>query len=359
MIAPGSTIGIIGGGQLGRMLSMAAAELGYRCHIYDPHERPCAADVTAEFTRGAFDDVAALKAFADVCDVVTYEFENLPVEPLSVVGDKLRPGTKSLAVAQDRAEEKRFIEASGARVAPWRAVENLVDVEDAVRELGCPLVLKTRRYGYDGKGQAWVRSTDGALAAWAEIGEQPTVAEKGISFHAEFSVIIARDGHGEMAFFNLPDNRHEDGILRRSTVPAGPEILRHADAAKGMAAGIAERLEHVGVLTVEFFACSDGPIVNEIAPRVHNSGHWTIEGAVCSQFHQHIRAICGLPLGSTALRGESAEMENLIGADVHRWPELIAEPGASVHLYGKGEARPGRKMGHVTRLARGSAADPT
>ncbi|MCW3796278.1 5-(carboxyamino)imidazole ribonucleotide synthase [Sphingomonas sp. BN140010] len=350
MIPPGATIGIIGGGQLGRMLSVAAAQLGYRCHIFDPHERPCAADVAAEFTRGAFDDAAALERFAAACDVVTYEFENLAVEPLAGLAGTLRPGARSLAVAQDRAEEKRFIEASGAPVAPWRAVESLAEVEAAVAELGCPLVLKTRRYGYDGKGQAWVREPGEAAAAWAAIGEQPAVAERGISFEAEFSVIMARGLHGDTAFFDLPENRHEGGILRRSLVPAGPEVKRHAAAARRMAQGIADALEHVGVLTVEFFACADAPIVNEIAPRVHNSGHWTIEGAATSQFEQHVRAICELPLGSTALRGAGAQMDNLIGADVDRWPELVSEPGAALHLYGKGEARPGRKMGHCTRV---------
>ena len=350
MISPGATIGIIGGGQLGRMLSVAATQLGYRCHIYDPHERPCAADVAAAFTRAAFDDAAALERFAAGCDVVTYEFENLPVAPLDAIAGKLRPGARSLAVAQDRAEEKRFIEGTGARVAPWRPVDSLVEVEQAVAELGYPLVLKTRRYGYDGKGQAWVRSPDEAASAWSAIGEQPAVAEQGMKFDAEFSVIIARGRHGDTAFFDLPDNRHEGGILRRSVVPAGPPIRRHADVARRMAHGIADALEHVGVLTVEFFACANGPLVNEIAPRVHNSGHWTIEGAATSQFEQHIRAICELPLGSTALRGAAAEMENLIGVDVDRWPELVSEPGAALHLYGKGEARPGRKMGHVTRV---------
>ncbi len=350
MIEPGATVGIVGGGQLGRMLSVAAAQLGYRCHIYDPHERPCAADVAAEFTRGAFDDAEALRRFGHRVDVVTYEFENLPAAPLVELGGKLRPGTRSLEVAQDRAEEKSFIERTGARVAPWRQVNSLHDVEAAVAELGCPVVLKTRRYGYDGKGQAWVREPAGATAAWAAIGEQPAVAETGVPFQAEFSVVMARGEHGDTAFFDLPENRHEGGILRRSSVPASSAVLQHGPAARAMAAGIAEALGHIGVLTVEFFACPEGPLVNEIAPRVHNSGHWTIEGAATSQFEQHIRAICNLPLGSTALRSGAVSMDNLIGDDVLRWPELIAEAGASVHLYGKGAPRPGRKMGHVTRL---------
>lgn len=351
VVEPGATIGIVGGGQLGRMLSTAAAQLGYRCHIFDPHERPVAADVAAEFTRAAFDDEAALRRFAAAVDVVTYEFENLPVGPLSVIEGKLRPGTKSLAVAQDRAEEKRFIEASGGRVARWRAVQSFAEVEQALPELGCPIVLKTRRYGYDGKGQAWIRESGQAAEAWTAIGEQPAVAEQGVAFDAEFSVILARGVDGRCARFDPPRNEHRDGILRRSTVPAGPLVEGQTGAAERMAVAIAEALEHVGVLTVEFFAGADGPIVNEIAPRVHNSGHWTIEGAATSQFEQHIRAICGLPLGSTALRGGHVTMDNLIGDDVLGWRELVAEPDASVHLYGKGAPRSGRKMGHVTRTA--------
>jgi 5-(carboxyamino)imidazole ribonucleotide synthase len=332
------------------MLAVAAAQLGYRCHIFDPHERPVAADVAAAFTRAAFDDSAALTRFAEAVDVVTYEFENLPVAPLSEIADKLRPSARSLAIAQDRAEEKRFIEACGARVAPWRAVDSLGDVEEAVAALGLPLVLKSRRYGYDGKGQAWVRSAGEAADAWAAIGEQPAVAEAGIAFDAEFSVILARGTDGAVTFFDSPHNHHDAGILRRSAVPAGEPITRHLDSARQMAAGIAAKLDHEGVLTVEYFATSEGPLVNEIAPRVHNSGHWTIEGAHCSQFEQHIRAICGLPLGSSGLRVTAASMDNLIGDDVLGWPELVAEPGASVHLYGKGKPRPGRKMGHVTRV---------
>ena len=349
-LPPGSTIGIIGGGQLGRMMAMAAARLGYRSHIYDPHESPCAAEVSAEFTRAGFDDVEALKRFGEQCAVVTYEFENLPVEPLAVLGEKLRPGTRSLAVAQDRAEEKRFIEGTGARVAPWRPVESLEDVKRAVVDLGLPLVLKTRRYGYDGKGQAWIRTAGEAEAAWDEIGRQPAVAEKGMSFDSEFSVILARSATGETRAFPLARNEHEGGILRTSTVPAGPAIEALAASAIEAARSIADALDHVGVLTVEFFACSNGAIVNEIAPRVHNSGHWTIEGATTSQFEQHLRCILGLPLGDASLVAGGATMENLIGSDVDRWAGIVARPGAQLHLYNKGEARPGRKMGHVTRL---------
>ena len=351
MIQPGATIGIVGGGQLGRMLAMAAARLGYRSHIFDPHDSPCAADVAACHTRADFDDLAALERFAAAVDVATYEFENLPVEPLRQLGDKLKPGVKSLAVAQDRGTEKQFIEGSGARVAAWHPIASLADVRDAVARLGLPIVLKTRRYGYDGKGQAWIRSAGEAEAAWAAIGGEPAIAEKGITFDAEYSVILARAADGAYACWDSPRNEHRDGILRRSTVPAGEIIAAQVEEARRAALGIAEALGHIGVLTVEFFASADGPLVNEIAPRVHNSGHWTIEGAATSQFEQHIRAICGLPLGPTALTVREVVMDNLIGDEVDGWKRLVAEPGLHVHLYGKGEARPGRKMGHTTRLA--------
>jgi 5-(carboxyamino)imidazole ribonucleotide synthase len=351
MISPGSTIGIVGGGQLGRMLAVAAAQLGYKCHILDPHEDPPAADVASSFTRAAYDDRAALEKFGAEVDVATYEFENLPVDPLRTLGDKLHPGVKSLSVAQDRAVEKQFIEQCGAAVAEWRSVDSLSDVERAVAEFGTPIVLKTRRYGYDGKGQAWIRDAGESKAAWEAIGHEPAVAEKGIAFAAEFSVIVARWANGRTTFWDSPDNVHRDGILRTSTVPSSDTFADQVAAARTAAAAIAEALGHVGVLTVEFFASADGPVVNEIAPRVHNSGHWTIEGAVTSQFEQHIRAICDLPAGSTELAAPSAQMENLIGNDILRWESLLADPTAHVHLYRKGEARPGRKMGHVTRLA--------
>jgi 5-(carboxyamino)imidazole ribonucleotide synthase len=349
-LAPGSTIGILGGGQLGRMMALAAAQLGYRCHILDPHEEPCAAEVSAFFTRAAFDDVDALRTFADRCDVVTYEFENVPVEPLGVLGSKLRPGTRSLEVAQDRAIEKRFLEQCGARISPWREIGGVDDVVAALDALGSPILLKTRRLGYDGKGQAWVHRAEDAVAAWDAIGRRPAVAEAKMSFDAEFSVILARTASGETRAFPLTRNHHEDGILRTSTVPAGPEIEKMPEGAIASAKAIGDALGHIGVLTVEFFACSGGAVVNEMAPRVHNSGHWTIEGAHTSQFEQHLRAILDLPLGEPSLVSAGATMENLIGPDVERWAELVAEPGANLHLYNKGEARVGRKMGHVTWL---------
>ena len=351
-IPPGSTIGIVGGGQLGRMLSVAAARLGYRCHIFDPHERPCAADVAAAFTRADYDDAEALRRFAGEVDVATYEFENVPVEPLKLLGDKLRPSVRSLEIAQDRAREKQFVEDCGARVAGWRTVAELADVESAIAEIGVPLVLKTRRYGYDGKGQAWARSVDEAAATWAAIGEEPAIAEAAVDFDAEFSVILARWADGSSVIWDSPENAHRDGILRTSTVPPSSAVAAQVEEARAAAVRIADALGHVGVLTVEFFASAEGPVVNEIAPRVHNSGHWTIEGAITSQFEQHVRAICGLPAGATGLTTGAASMENLIGEEVNRWPELIAEAGAHVHIYGKDEARPGRKMGHVSRIGR-------
>ena len=349
-IPPGSTIGIIGGGQLGRMLAMAAAQLGYRCHVLDPVEDGPAAQVSAGFTRADYGDTEALREFGRSVDVATYEFENLPVAALETLGEKLRPSTRSLAIAQDRAREKAFIEGCGARVTRWREVASLDEVRAAVAELGAPIVLKTRRYGYDGKGQAWIRSAGEAEAAWRAIGEEPAVAEAGVDFLAEFSVVIARWADGRHALWDSPENEHGEGILRRSTVPCSDRIAPQIAEAREAAIGIAEALGHIGVLTVEFFASRNGPLVNEIAPRVHNSGHWTIEGAVTSQFEQHIRAICDLPPGPTDLAGSGAVMDNLIGDEVDRWPTLVAEPGLHVHIYGKGEARPGRKMGHVTRL---------
>ncbi len=349
-VAPGSTIGIIGGGQLGRMLAIAAAELGYQCHVLDPNPHGPAAQVSAHFTRAAYDDVGALREFGASVDVATYEFENLPVGPLGVLGDKLKPSTRSLAIAQDRAREKAFIEECGARVTPWRAISTLDEVNAAAAEVGCPLVLKTRRWGYDGKGQVWVRSEADAAQSWSAISEEPAVAEAGVDFFAEFSVIVARWADGRHALWGSPENQHREGILRRSTVPCSEAVAAQLDEARRAAVEIAGALGHVGVLTVEFFASRDGPLVNEIAPRVHNSGHWTIEGAVTSQFEQHIRAICSLPPGPTALTGSGAVMDNLIGDEVDRWPELVGDPGLHVHIYGKGEARAGRKMGHVTRV---------
>jgi 5-(carboxyamino)imidazole ribonucleotide synthase len=350
-LPPGSTIGIIGGGQLGRMLAIAAAQLGYRCHVFDPHAAPCAAEVAAQFTRGSFDDDAALIAFAATCDVVTYEFENLPTAPLDALGLKLLPAVRSLTITQERGVEKDFLDEAGVRIAPWALVDDEASLTAAVARLRTPVLLKTRRFGYDGKGQAWVREPGDALAAWDAIGRQPAVAEQAMHFADEFSVIVARARDGTSAVWPVSRNIHEGGILRQSLVPAGPAVEAQVPEATQVAVTLARRLGHVGVMTVEFFACAAGPVVNEIAPRVHNSGHWTIEGSVTSQFEQHVRAICGLPLRDTALVGTRVTMDNLIGDDVAAWEALTAEPGAHVHFYNKGEARPGRKMGHVTRVS--------
>ena len=347
-IGPGATIGIIGGGQLGKMLALAAAQLGYKCHVFDPGDAPCAADVCARFTRADYDDVEALRRFADDVDVATYEFENVPAASLAVIASKLRPGVASLQVGQDRATEKEFIERTGAGVSPWIRIDSAADARAAGERIGTPMVLKTRRLGYDGKGQAWALEPGSAVDAWDSIGRQPAVAEARVDFECEFSVIVARSAAGKTVSWDLPLNEHENGILRRSTVPSGDVVQRHRDEAVRAATTIADALGHIGVLTVEYFATAEGPVVNEIAPRVHNSGHWTIEGAATSQFEQHIRAICGLPFGSTDRVGTSAVMENLLGDEIDRWAQLTADPQAHLHVYGKGAARPGRKMAHVT-----------
>jgi 5-(carboxyamino)imidazole ribonucleotide synthase len=332
------------------MLSVAAAQLGYKSHIFAPDADPPAGHVAASVTRAAYDNLEALRRFAEVVDVATYEFENLPAPSLAQLGAKLRPGTASLEVAQDRVVEKRFIENSGVRVAPWLPIDSEEDLDTAEARLGLPLVLKSRRLGYDGKGQAWVRESGSAAAAWDAIRRERAVAEAAVAFEAEFSVILARAADGEIAVWDVPLNEHRDGILRRSSVPAAEPVAGQAAEAVRIARLLVDKLDHVGVLTVEFFACADGPVANEIAPRVHNSGHWTIEGAATSQFEQHIRAICGLPLGSTRRLASTVAMDNLIGGDVLAWRSLAAETGAHLHLYGKGAPLPGRKMGHVTRL---------
>ncbi len=351
-VPPGSTIGIIGGGQLGRMLCIAAAQLGYRCHIYAPEASGPAADVSARWIQGSFGDAAKLLSFADRTAVVTYEFENIDPEPLRPLAQSrpLWPPLTALEIGRDRIAEKRFANELGGRTAPWAPVGSRTELEAAVARIGTPSILKTVRFGYDGKGQARLRTPEDAAAAWEEIGGQPAILEGLVPFEHEFSLIVARDSNGAIMFWDVPCNVHRDGILHSSTLPA-PETVRHqVPAARALARKMAEKLDYVGVFAIEFFAGSEGPVFNEMAPRVHNSGHWTIEGAVTSQFENHIRAITGLPLGSTALRGRTIEMRNLIGQDAARWLDYANEPGAHLHLYGKGEARPGRKMGHITRI---------
>ncbi|QIG81412.1 5-(carboxyamino)imidazole ribonucleotide synthase [Stakelama tenebrarum] len=354
-LPPGTTIGVIGSGQLGRMLSVAAAQLGYQTHIFAPQSGP-ANDVSAGFTRGAYDDEEALAVFASHADVVTYEFENIPAGPIEALSKHVpvHPSPAALAVAQDRIAEKTFAEKAGGRTAPWRAVNGPRALEEAIAEIGCPAILKTTRFGYDGKGQARLMTPEDARHAWEAIGGRPAILEGFVKFDAEFSIVLARGTDGSIVTWPAPKNEHKDGILSLSTVPAPKKIAAQHDEAVALASRIAQALDHVGVLTLEFFASADGPIFNEMAPRVHNSGHWTIEGAVTSQFENHVRAICGLPLGPTALTGRKVTMTNLIGEDAlpENVAHLLAEPGAHLHLYGKHEVREGRKMGHVTRVTR-------
>ncbi|HEX8514034.1 MAG TPA: 5-(carboxyamino)imidazole ribonucleotide synthase [Allosphingosinicella sp.] len=352
-LKPGSTIGIVGGGQLGRMLAMAAARLGYKCHIYAPDEAPPAAEVAGAFTRGAWEDESKLAAFGRSVDVATYEFENIAAAPLAalVAQAPLYPPAEALAVAQDRLSEKNFIAHLGGAPAPFRAVNDRTGLDEALAALGVPAVLKTRRFGYDGKGQARIMRPSEADEAWESVGGAPSVLETFIAFDSEFSILLCRGRDGETVTWPAPRNTHEGGVLRRSQAPAKGLEPQVAEAG-ALAAKVAEALDYVGVLALEFFATPEGPLFNEMAPRVHNSGHWTVEGALTSQFENHVRAICGLSLGATGLTGAQVEMENLIGDEAEGWAGVLADPSAHLHLYGKGEARPGRKMGHVTRVFR-------
>ncbi len=351
LIAPGSTIGILGGGQLGRMLAIAAAQMGYRCIAYSPEKDSVAAEVCANFFPNDWYDAEALAAFARACDVVTWEFENVPVGPLAPLAGKLAPHPRALETAQDRVNEKRFVENLGGRPAPWRTVDSRTDLMDAIERIGTPGILKTRRDGYDGKGQ-W-RLADAREAEGFNRTGTPLVYEGMVTFTAEFSVILARGADGACVFWDSAENVHDGGILARSTLPASAAVLDQVPAARALARQVADALQYVGVLTLEFFATAQGPVFNEMAPRVHNSGHWTIEGAATSQFENHIRAICGLPLGDTATTAAQVEMTNVIGPDAATAHQALADPAAHLHLYGKHGAREGRKMGHVTRVTRG------
>jgi len=349
MISPGETIGILGGGQLGRMLAMAAAQLGYRCHIYAPEADSIAAEVSAAFTNADWHDREAMARFAQDCAVITYEFENVPVAPLNALAPvPVLPHPRALETAQDRLAEKRFVSQLGGTPAPFAAVDSDADLAAALRLIGAPGILKTRRDGYDGKGQWRIASLEDAAAL--DLPSKPLIYEGFVNFFAEFSVILCRGQDGEIAYWDSAENVHEHGILATSTVPARPSVLEQVPAARALAAKVAGALDYVGVLTIEFFATDAGPVFNEMAPRVHNSGHWTIEGALTSQFENHMRAICGLPLGDTRLAVPAAEMRNLIGDEAGNWAAILSDPANHLHLYGKGEARAGRKMGHVTRL---------
>ena len=352
IVPPGSTIGIVGGGQLGRMLAIAAAQLGYKCHVYAPDAEPPAAEVAARCTRGEFADEAALRRFGSTVDVATYEFENIAAGPLAALTGQvpLYPPRAALRIAQDRLEEKNFIIAQGGRPAPFAAVDSAEELEKALAELGTPAVLKTRRFGYDGKGQVRIKTEAEAGAAWQTVRGAPCVLEAWIGFDAEFSILLCRSADGEVAAWDAPRNVHAGGILEKSIVPAGEELGPAIAAAEALGRRVADALDYVGVLAMEFFAVGDAAVFNEMAPRVHNSGHWTIEGALTSQFENHVRAICGLPLGATGRAAPAVEMRNLIGDDAAAWRDILADRSAHLHLYGKKEARPGRKMGHVTRL---------
>ena len=351
MILPGATIGILGGGQLGRMLGVAAAQLGYRTHVLAPDRESVAAQTASSLTRADYHNRIVLADFAAACDVVTYEFENIALAPVEWLADRVpvHPHPRALAVAQERIAEKRFVESVGGRPAQWAAVDSRETLAAAIDTVGTPAVLKTARFGYDGKGQVKLDTPADADAAWATIGG-PAILEAFVPFTHEFSMLIARGQDGASVRYDPPHNVHVDAILRTCSLPAPREVVEQADEATALALRIADRLDYVGVLACEFFVGADGPVFNEMAPRVHNSGHWTIEGAETSQFENHIRAICGLPLGSTATTGSRVTLENLIGEDP--WQPVLREPGAHLHLYGKGAARAGRKMGHVTRVVR-------
>ncbi|QPH52437.1 5-(carboxyamino)imidazole ribonucleotide synthase [Pontivivens ytuae] len=341
-LAPGAVIGILGGGQLGRMLALAAAPLGYRVHVYEPGAECPAREVAARCWTAPYDDEDMLQEFARSCDVVTYEFENVPTAALDLIEAivPIRPGRRALAVSQDRLEEKRFLEGLGLRVAPFAEVNDAADLEVAVARLGTPSILKTRRFGYDGKGQ--VRITGDLPPV-----EAPSVLEGFVEFSAEVSVIGARGLDSQVVCFDPGENVHEGGILATTTVPARLPRSLQTDAVL-IAGKILNALDYVGVMGVELFVTRDGLVVNEVAPRVHNSGHWTQDACLTDQFAQHIRAVAGLPLGD-GQRHSDAVMENLIGT-IGEPRAVLAEPNAALHLYGKAEARPGRKMGHINRI---------
>ena len=349
MIPPGETIGILGGGQLGRMLAMAAAQLGYRCHVFAPEADSVAAEVCGGFTNADWADAEALARFAADCAVITYEFENVPVVPLATLAPvPVLPHPRALETAQDRLAEKLFVSSLGGTPAPFAEVGSDADLRAAIARIGAPGILKTRRDGYDGKGQWRIMALSDADTL--DLPTVPLIYEGFVTFFAEFSVILCRGADGDIRYWDSAENVHEGGILARSTVPASPRVLEQVPAARALAAKVADALGYVGVLTLEFFATEQGPVFNEMAPRVHNSGHWTIEGAITSQFENHVRAVCGLPLGDTRLAAKGVIMDNLIGDDAHDWPKILSDPANHLHLYGKEAARPGRKMGHVTRL---------
>jgi 5-(carboxyamino)imidazole ribonucleotide synthase len=351
-LPPGSTIGILGGGQLGRMSALAAAQLGYRCHVYAPEPDSPGMQVAAARTVAAYEDTAALAAFAAAVDVVTFEFENVPAATLDALAPLVpcRPGVAALRIGQDRLAEKRFFEQTGIPVGPWRAVTSRAELDAAVAALGLPAVLKTTRLGYDGRGQAVLRGPADLDAAWDRLAPRPLILEAFIPFEREVSAIAARGADGSLVTFDATENRHAHQILDLSIAPAQvpPDV---GATARAHVARLAESLDLVGILALEMFLLPDGRLLaNEMAPRPHNSGHWTMDACRCGQFEMHIRAVAGLPLPDPA-RHHDAVMKNLVGPEAYaRWPEIVAMQDVALHLYGKSEARPGRKLGHATRL---------
>jgi 5-(carboxyamino)imidazole ribonucleotide synthase len=363
-LVPGAMIGILGGGQLGRMLALAAAKLGLKTHVYAQDPESPAFDVACARTIAAYEDELTLAEFAGTVELITYEFENIPSRTAAILADScvVRPGPEALAVCQDRLAEREFLTAAGVTAAPYMRVDDAGALARAIAQIGRPSILKTRRFGYDGKGQVLVREGADLAVTFRTLGGVPAILEALVPFSKEISVVAARGPSGEFAAYDVCENSHENHILKSTRVPARlpPEVA--AEAVR-LTRVIADALVYCGVITIEMFVtgrASDARLelcVNEIAPRVHNSGHWTLDGAATSQFEQHIRAIAGWPLGSASRHGAETgghvEMENLIGGDVRAWAKILSEPGASLHLYGKADARPGRKMGHVTRIVPG------
>ncbi|OUS35033.1 5-(carboxyamino)imidazole ribonucleotide synthase [Rhodobacterales bacterium 56_14_T64] len=352
---PGATIGILGGGQLGRMLSVAASRLGFVTHIYEPGANPPAGQVADRVTTAGYEDVDALTAFADSVDVITYEFENIPTAALDILESHrpIRPGREALRVSQDRLTEKNFLQGLGLKTAPFADITDQASLDAALADIGAPAILKTRRFGYDGKGQARIKTLEDAPQALADMAGAPALLEGFITFSHEVSVIAARGLQGDVACYDPGENVHTDGILDTTTVPAKLSAGQRMDAVL-LAANILNALDYVGVMGVELFVTPQGLVVNEIAPRVHNSGHWTQNGCTVDQFEQHIRAVVGWPLGD-GQRHSDVVMENLIGDDMDRVPELAKERDCALHLYGKVDVKPGRKMGHVNRVVRTKA----
>ena len=351
-LKPGDTIGILGGGQLGRMLAMAAARLGLRCQVFSPDPESPAFDVVLNATCAEYADVEALELFANDVDVITYEFENVPAASAMILAARrpVLPDRNVLETTQDRLVEKDFVKRLGIGTADYADVSSPASLRAAISRIGLPAVIKTRRFGYDGKGQALIREGDNIDRIWADLGTKSAILEAFVPFEREISVIAARSASGHVECFDVTENEHSDHILKISRAPAAiPDAL--AKQAREVAEKIANALDYVGVLAVEMFVLVDDTgariLVNEIAPRVHNSGHWTLDGASISQFEQHIRAIAGWPLGKPVRHGP-VTMTNLIGDEILEYEQWLTVPGATVHLYGKGPPRPGRKMGHVT-----------